>query len=93
MCLAAVLNMGCCHSSHPTVQALQAGLAMVREWVTYHKWVVRSDWCCTPEEAERCIDRVTQAARYIVQGKEDCLRKAMKVGTCGGVVTGEGEDV
>ena len=44
-------------------QALQAGLAELRGWVAY----VGGEWCCGPEEAEAAIERVTQAARFLVQ--------------------------
>ncbi len=50
-----------CHPTPP--QALQAGLAELRGWVAY----VGGEWCCGPEEAEAAIERVTQAARFLVQ--------------------------
>lgn len=52
-------------------QALQAGLAELRGWAAY----VGGEWCCGAEEAEGAIERVTQAARYLVQvwGMRYCL--------------------
>lgn len=66
---------------HPSLQALQAGLAELRGWVAY----VGGEWCCGPEEAEAAIERVTQAARFLVQvrdaGKHACVEWAAELGT------------
>lgn len=48
---------------HPFQQALQAGLAELRGWVAY----VGGEWCCSAEDAETAIERVTQAARFLLQ--------------------------
>lgn len=45
------------------MQALQAGLVELRNWVAY----MGGEWCCSPDEAESAIERITQAARYLVQ--------------------------
>ncbi|KAI7836877.1 hypothetical protein COHA_009277 [Chlorella ohadii] len=58
---ALLLRRDCCSVS--AAKALQAGLAELRGWVAY----VGGEWCCGPEEAEAAIERVTQAARFLVQ--------------------------
>ncbi|KAI3425379.1 hypothetical protein D9Q98_009143 [Chlorella vulgaris] len=69
---ALLLRRDCCSVS--AAKALQAGLAELRGWAAY----VGGEWCCSAEEAEGAIERVTQAARYLVQGKEDSVRKALR---------------
>jgi myosin-5 len=66
---ALLLRRDCCSVS--AAKALQAGLAELRGWVAY----VGGE-CCSSEEADVAIERITQAARFLVQGKDDCMRKA-----------------
>lgn len=40
-----------------------AGLAELHDWVDYED----REWVCRPEEAEAALERITQAARYLVQ--------------------------
>ncbi|PSC74954.1 Myosin-J heavy chain isoform A [Micractinium conductrix] len=69
---ALLLRRDCCSLS--AAKALQAGLAELRAWVAY----AADEGCCGDEEAEGAIERISQAARYLVQGKEDCVRKAYR---------------
>jgi myosin-5 len=69
---ALLLRRDCCSVS--AAKALQTGLAALQGWAAY----AGPEWCCTPDEAARATERVSQAARYLVQGKDDCVRKALK---------------
>lgn len=69
---ALLLRRDCCSVS--AAKALLAGLAELMNWVGY----MGAEVCGEVSETEKALDRVAQAARYIVQGKEDCMRKAMK---------------
>ncbi|KAL4419268.1 hypothetical protein ABPG77_004826 [Micractinium sp. CCAP 211/92] len=69
---ALLLRRDCCSVS--AAKALMAGLAELHDWVDYED----REWVCRPEEAEAALERITQAARYLVQGKEDCVRKAQR---------------
>lgn len=42
-----------------------AGLAELHDWVAYED----KEWVCRPEEAEAALERITQAARYLVQAR------------------------
>eukprot|EP00887_Chlorella_sp_A99_P002927 scaffold24.g2927.t1 len=68
---ALLLRRDCCSVS--AAKALQAGLAELRQWVA-----LSGDACCSAEEAEKAVERVTQAARYLVQGKDDLARRASR---------------
>lgn len=65
---ALLLRRDCCSVS--AAKALQAGLSELHAWVAYGG----GQWCCGAQEAEAAIERVSQAARYLVQvwGMEGC---------------------
>lgn len=67
---ALLMRRECCSISG--AKALLNGLAAVQEWAKN----MDKEWCCTTEEVHKAMERVTQASRYLVQGKEDCVRKA-----------------
>ncbi|KAL4420012.1 hypothetical protein ABPG75_007110 [Micractinium tetrahymenae] len=69
---ALLLRRDCCSVS--AAKALMAGLAELRDWVAYED----KEAVCGPDEAEAALERITQAARYLVQGKDDCVRKAYR---------------
>ncbi|KAK9829628.1 hypothetical protein WJX72_006968 [[Myrmecia] bisecta] len=69
---ALVLRRDCCSIS--AIKALQAGLADVKAWVAY----MGSLWCGEVAEAERALEHSGQAVRYLLGGKDDCVRKATK---------------
>lgn len=52
----------------PFQQALQVGLAELHGWVAH----MGGEWCCSPEEAEAAVERVAQAAHFLVQVRS-CL--------------------
>ena len=47
----------------------------MRFWVEYMGPV----WCGAVEDAEQALEHSTQAVRYVLQGKNDCLRSAAQV--------------
>ena len=47
----------------------------MRFWVEYMGTV----WCGAAEEAEQALEHSTQAVRYVLQGKNDCLRSTAQV--------------
>ena len=49
----------------------------MRFWVEYMGPV----WCGAVEDAEQALEHSTQAVRYVLQGKNDCLRSAAQVST------------
>ena len=67
-----LLRRDCCSVS--AAKALLTGLAALKEISSF----VGQEWGCEPEEAERALQRSHQAARYLVQGKDDCARKAQR---------------
>jgi myosin V len=69
---ALLLRRDCCSVS--AAKALQTGIAALREISTF----VGADCGCAPEDASIALARSTQAARYLVQGKDDCTRKALR---------------
>jgi len=69
---ALLLRRDCCSVS--AAKALLTGLAAMQDICSF----VGAEWGCEPEEAARALDRSTQAARYLVQGKDDCARKALR---------------
>ena len=38
-----------------------------------------AQWCGEGTDIERALEHSNQAARYLVSGKDDCVRKACKV--------------
>ena len=54
---------------------MQAGLADMRFWVEY----MGPLWAGAAEEAEQALEHSSQAVRYVLQGKNDCLRSAAQV--------------
>ena len=56
--------------------ALQSGLADIKGWAAY----MGSSWCGEPSDTERALEHSHQAVRYLLSGKDDCVRKATKVG-------------
>ena len=69
---ALMLRRDCCSVS--AVRALQAGLADVRAWVEY----VGPEWAGEGSDADAALQHASQAARYLLAGKDDCVRKAAK---------------
>ncbi|KAL6770143.1 hypothetical protein ACKKBG_A33770 [Auxenochlorella protothecoides x Auxenochlorella symbiontica] len=67
---ALLLRRDCCSVS--AARVLLAGLAELRGWAAY----LGPEWCPGRETAAAALERVAQAARYLVQGKDDCVRKA-----------------
>ena len=55
---------------------MQSGLADIRAWVSY----MGVGWCGEVAEAEAALEHSSQAVRYLLVGKDDCVRKATKVG-------------
>lgn len=53
----------------------QSGLADVRAWVSY----MGPAWCGELVDAEVALEHSSQAVRYLLVGKDDCVRKATKV--------------
>ena len=53
----------------------QSGLADIRSWVSY----MGVGWCGEVADAEAALEHSTQAVRYLLVGKDDCVRKATKV--------------
>lgn len=58
---ALLLRRDCCSVS--AARVLLAGLAELRGWAAY----LGPDWCPGPETAAAALERVAQAARYLVQ--------------------------
>ena len=55
----------------------QSGLADMRAWVAY----MGAAWCGEAAEAEAALAHSSQAVRYLLTGKDDCVRKATKART------------
>ncbi len=58
----------------------QSGLADIRAWVSY----MGVGWCGEVADAEAALEHSSQAVRYLLVGKDDCVRKATKVWDCTG---------
>ena len=56
----------------------QSGLADIRAWVSY----MGVGWCGEVADAEAALEHSSQAVRYLLVGKDDCVRKATKVRNC-----------
>ena len=56
---------------------MQSGLADIRAWVSY----MGVGWCGEVADAEAALEHSSQAVRYLLVGKDDCVRKATKVGS------------
>ena len=56
---------------------LQSGLLDIKGWAAY----MGSNWCGEPSDTERALEHSHQAVRYLLSGKDDCVRKATKVRT------------
>jgi len=69
---ALLLRRDCCSVS--AAKALTTGVAALRETASF----VGAEWCCSSEDAAVALERSSQAARFLVQGKDDCVRKALK---------------
>ncbi len=57
------------------VAVLQAGLADIKGWGQY----MGAQWCGEGTDIERALEHSNQAVRYLISGKDDCVRKACKV--------------
>ena len=55
---------------------MQSGLADIRAWVSY----MGVGWCGEVADTETALEHSSQAVRYLLVGKDDCVRKATKVG-------------
>ncbi|KAL3147636.1 hypothetical protein ABBQ38_014686 [Trebouxia sp. C0009 RCD-2024] len=69
---ALVLRRDCCSIS--AIKALQAGLADIKGWGQY----MGAQWCGEGTDIERALEHSNQAVRYLISGKDDCVRKACK---------------
>ena len=69
---ALLLRRDCCSTS--AVKALAAGLADVRAWVAY----VGPEWAGDGADADAALEHAAQAARYLLTGRDDCVRRAAK---------------
>jgi len=56
---------------------VQAGLADIKGWGQY----MGAQWCGDGTDIERALEHSNQAVRYLISGKDDCVRKACKVPT------------
>ena len=54
---------------------MQAGLADIKGWGQY----MGPQWCGEGSDIERALEHSNQAVRYLISGKDDCVRKACKV--------------
>lgn len=54
---------------------MQAGLADIKGWGQY----MGAQWCGEGTDIERALEHSNQAVRYLISGKDDCVRKACKV--------------
>jgi hypothetical protein len=54
---------------------VQAGLADIKGWGQY----MGAQWCGDGTDIERALEHSNQAVRYLISGKDDCVRKACKV--------------
>ncbi len=61
---------------------MQSGLADIRAWVSY----MGVGWCGEVADAEMALEHSSQAVRYLLVGKDDCVRKATKVSFLGAKV-------
>lgn len=52
----------------------QSGLADIRAWVSY----MGVGWCGEVADTEAALEHSSQAVRYLLVGKDDCVRKATK---------------
>lgn len=60
----------------PSVECgVQAGLADIKGWGQY----MGAQWCGEGTDIERALEHSNQAVRYLISGKDDCVRKACKV--------------
>lgn len=57
------------------VCGVQAGLADIKGWGQY----MGAQWCGEGSDIERALEHSNQAVRYLISGKDDCVRKACKV--------------
>ena len=53
-------------------------MADIRAWVSY----MGVGWCGEVADAEAALEHSSQAVRYLLVGKDDCVRKATKVRHC-----------
>ena len=65
---------GCATVSVTGAARAQSGLADMRAWVAY----MGAAWCGEAAEAEAALAHSSQAVRYLLTGKDDCVRKATK---------------
>ncbi|KAK9865078.1 hypothetical protein WJX84_008101 [Apatococcus fuscideae] len=69
---ALMLRRDCCSIS--AVKALQSGLMDIKAWVAYQGVPL----CGEVADAERALAHSSQAVKYLLGGKDDCVRKASK---------------
>lgn len=50
-------------------------MADIKGWAQY----MGAQWCGEGSDIERCLEHSNQAVRYLISGKDDCVRKACKV--------------
>jgi hypothetical protein len=55
----------------------QSGLADIAAWVQY----MGVGWCGEVADARAALEHAGQAVRYLLVGKDDCVRKATKART------------
>lgn len=68
---ALLLRRECCSVS--AARALQRGLAALKEISS----LTGDAWAPGPEEAKKALEGSLQAVQYLIQGKDDCARKAL----------------
>jgi len=59
------------------VRPLQRGVADIQALMAY----MGAQWCGTPEDTVAALDHTLQAMAYLLNGKNECVKKASKV-TC-----------
>ena len=69
---ALLLRRDCCSVS--AAKALQTGLAALQDVASF----VGMEYGIDAIEASKALERSSQAARYLIQGKDDCARKAQR---------------
>ena len=53
----------------------QSGIADIQSWVAY----MGPLWCGEPSETQTALEHTLQAISYLLIGKDECVRKAVKV--------------
>ena len=62
------------YCSVSAAKALQTGLEALKGLPSF----LGSEWSCSSSDAETALQRSAQACKFLIQGKDDCARKAFK---------------